>query len=151
MVRARMAWLALAGCLSVSTGCSSSMDFLHLGRSRGNGNCFGNCSVPLAADFGDCGAPCCDTPCFGGACSSGPFLGGGFVPGGPPPVISNGHPPLEGPNLFAPSFPPSFPPSPTPLPPGPGVTMPLAGPLPRPAPMPPIITVPQAVPSASPP
>ena len=149
MVRAPLASLALAGCLLLTTGCSTSMDFLHPGRSRTMSCPTSGC--PVGCECGDnvgFSGQCCPTPGFG----SGP---------GDVPLISNAHPPLvEGPSMFpqAPGplqFPgPSMPPGGM-LPPGaimqPGAMMPPISGTPRLQPLPPVVTIPQAIATPSPP
>jgi hypothetical protein len=129
MVRARLASVAMAGSLLLSAGCSTSLDFLHPGRSR-------TMSCPVGCDSCDTvgfAGPCCPTP----GCATGGF--------DTVPLISNAHPSIvEGPALF--------PPSPTPLPfpgPFPGAMPPAMAP--RVSPLPPVVSVPQATPSPSPP
>ncbi len=154
MVRARLASLALAGTLLLTSGCSTSLDFLHPGRSRTMccpvGGCpVGGCPCPSGCDCGDAGfsGPCCPSP----GCSNGHY---------DVPLISNAHPPLvEGPSLFPPGpgplpFPgPSMPPGAM-MPPGaymqPGLTMPPVS-TPRLQALPPVVTIPQAIATPSPP
>jgi hypothetical protein len=166
MLRARLASLVMAGSLLLSTGCSTSFDFLRNHHHRGT-------CCPETSDCCDqvAGLPgCCPTP----GCSCGAFPDS--------PLIANAHPPIvEGPNLFshgAPApfvggpatyptapqtiiqnpgtYPMSTPqmiiqnpgtyPMPTPFP-GPGQRMPT---VPSNG-VPPVVTVPQAIPTPSPP